>query len=166
LVAFRRRVGGIVRRHDLVHQFGGRTDVFLVLHQVPEPLVDVLADFEAVAAVGGTLYSPFKKGTPGAIGGIFEQMFHFFCLHRDEFLKHCHLRPNVESTFSMVKRKFGDSVRAKTDTAMKDEALCKFIAHNVCCRIASWYELGIEPVFAGEDDGPRDVLRFPVRRPS
>ena len=37
----------------------------------------------------------------------------------------------IESAFSMIKRKFGDSVRAKTDTAMRNEALCKILCHNI-----------------------------------
>ena len=66
----------------------------------------------------------------------------------------------MESTISMVKRKFGDSVRSKTDTAMMNEVLCKLLAHNICCCIAAWYELGIEPVFGGQPDEGPAVLRF------
>jgi transposase len=66
---------------------------------------------------------------------------------QDEFLAHCHKRSNVESTFSMVKAKFGDAVRLKTTIAMKNEALCKLLAHNICCLISATYELGIEPTF-------------------
>jgi hypothetical protein len=65
----------------------------------------------------------------------------------------------------MVKRKFGDAVRSKTDVAMKNEALCKLLAHNLCCLISAWYELGIEPLFTKrqpESDEPRDILRFPA----
>src|ERR1035438_4272303 len=36
-------------------------------------------------------------------------------------------RSNVESMFSMVKAKFRDHVRSKTDTPMKNEVLCKFL---------------------------------------
>jgi len=36
------------------------------------------ANFEAVADVGGTLYAAFKTTTTGAIGGLFEKMFHYF----------------------------------------------------------------------------------------
>lgn len=43
----------------------------------------------------------------------------------------------------MVKAKFGDSVRAKTDLAMANEVYAKFVAHN----IQSMYELGINPSF-------------------
>jgi transposase len=55
-------------------------------------------------------------------------MFHFFSFKQDEFLAHYHKRSNVESTFGMIKRKFGDAVRSKTDVAMKNEALCKLLA--------------------------------------
>jgi len=47
----------------------------------------------------------------------------------------------------MVKAKFKDNVRSTTDTAMKNEVLCKFLCHNICCVIMSQVELGIEPVF-------------------
>ncbi len=47
----------------------------------------------------------------------------------------------------MVKAKFGDAVRSKTDTAMRNEVLCKFLCHNICCVILSQIELGVEPVF-------------------
>ncbi len=87
-------------------------------------------------------------------------MFAQFMLYREGYLKHYHQRSNVESTFSSIKRKFGDSVRSKSDKAMENEALCKILSHNICCCISAWYELGIEPEFGGADDGPRDVLRF------
>src|SRR5207248_3687973 len=72
-----------------------------------------VANFQAVHDAGGTLYAAFKGNATGAAGGIYEQMFHLFCLNRDDYLKHYHARSNVESTFSMVKRKFGDSLRSK-----------------------------------------------------
>jgi len=74
-------------------------------------------------------------------------MFHYFYLNRDEFLGRYHQRSNVESTFSMVKAKFGDSVRSKLDVAMKNEVLCKCLCHNICCLIQATYELDLEPVF-------------------
>lgn len=56
-------------------------------------------------------------------------------------------RTNVESTFSMVKAKFGDSVRSKTETAMGNEVMAKVVCHNICCLISAMYELGIAPEF-------------------
>ena len=70
----------------------------------------------------------------------------------------------IESTFSMVKRKFGDSLRAKTDLAMKNETLAKFVCHNICCVVSAIYERGIDPALLGlpvATEEPRDVLRFP-----
>ena len=93
-------------------------------------------------------------------------MFHYFQFKKEEYLKHYHLRSNVESTFSMVKRKFGDSVRSKTETAMVNEVLCKFVCHNLCCLIQEECELGIDPIFWPQEkaapDGGQDVVRFPA----
>jgi transposase len=106
-----------------------------------------LANFEAVAKCGGTGFIAFKENATGAAGGHFEKAFHYFSFKREEYLKHYHKRSNVESTFSMVKAKFGDSVRSKTDVAMVNEALCKLLAHNLCVLIQEEHELGIESVF-------------------
>ena len=80
-------------------------------------------------------------------GGLWAKLFHYFNLNRDEFLSRYHQRSNVESTFSMAKAKFGDSVRSKTDIAMTNEVLAKFVCHNICCLISAMYELGISPTF-------------------
>lgn len=56
----------------------------------------------------------------GRSGGLWAKMFHYSNFRRDEFLGHYHKRSNVESTFAMVKAKFGDAVRSRTDTAMKN----------------------------------------------
>lgn len=95
-----------------------------------------------------------RNGTTGGIGGLFEKMFHYFQFQRDEFLAHYHKRSNVESTFSAVKRKFGDSVRSKTDAAMKNEVLCKLLAHNLTCLIQEEETLGIAPMFFKDEQPP------------
>jgi transposase len=74
-------------------------------------------------------------------------MVGYFLYRRDEFLAHYHKRSNVETTFSMIKRKFGDFVRAKTDTAMTNEVLCKVLCHNIVVVIHEMAELGIAPEF-------------------
>jgi hypothetical protein len=58
-----------------------------------------------------------------------------------------HKRSNVETTFHMIKSKFGDSLRSKTKTAQINEALCKVLCHNPCCLIQSMFELNIKPEF-------------------
>jgi hypothetical protein len=52
----------------------------------------------------------------------------------------------------MIKAKFRDHVRSKTDVAMRNEALAKILCHNICCVIQEMYELGIEPTFWGSDE--------------
>ena len=65
--------------------------------------------------------------------------------------------PSIDNG-SAVKRKFGDSVRSKTPTAMVNEVLAKLVCNNLCCVILSQCELGIEPVFWPENPA---VLRLP-----
>lgn len=123
------------------------------------------ANFNAVDAVGGVLYAPFRSNMTGRTGGLFEKAFHYFNLHRDEFLTHYHRRSMVEATFSMVKRKFGDSVRARTDTAMRNEVMAKFVCHNVCCVVSAIYERGLDPAAIGlpviNDGGKRTAVCTP-----
>jgi transposase len=106
-----------------------------------------LENFEAVAGCGGTAFIAFKGNSTGGVGGLFQKMFHYFQYRKDEFLAHYHKRSNVESTFSMIKRKFGDAVRSKSDVAMVNEVLCKILAHNLSVLIHEQCELGIETEF-------------------
>jgi len=111
------------------------------------------SNLHAVQAVGGTAFIPFKSNTNGigskqdGFDGLWNRMWHFYNFNRDAFLAHYHKRSNVETVFSMIKGKFGGSVRAKSPIAQVNEVLCKVICHNICVLIQSMYELGIEPVF-------------------
>ena len=78
---------------------------------------------------------------------IWKRAFHFYSFNQKRFMDCYHKRSNVETTFHMIKTKFGDRLRSKTRTAQINEALCKVLAHNLCCLIQSMYELGIEPTF-------------------
>lgn len=102
-------------------------------------------NFQMIDGLGIDPYIPFKSNSTGGKGGAFSKAYHFFQLYRSDFLECYHKRSNIESTFSMIKRKFGDSIRSKTDIAMRNELLCKVLAHNICCLISAMYELGIEP---------------------
>jgi transposase len=111
-----------------------------------------LDNYAAIDRAGAVPYIPFKSNHTGAGGGLWAKMFHFFNFHRDEFNGTYHKRSNVESTFSMIKAKFGDCVRSKTETAQVNEALCKVLCHNICCLINAAYELGIAATFWGQDE--------------
>jgi transposase/predicted nucleic acid-binding Zn finger protein len=101
----------------------------------------------AVTDAGGKPYIALRETATGGVGGAYRQMFHYFQFKRDEFLQHYHKRSNAESTFSMIKRKFGDFLRSKTDVAMVNESLCKVLCHNIVVLIHEMHELGIDPVF-------------------
>jgi len=106
-----------------------------------------------VQAVGGTAFIPFKSNSTGMgdhhhkFNGLWSHMWHFYNFNREAFLQHYHKRSNVETVVSMIKAKFGASVRAKTPTAQVNEVLCKVLCHNICVLIQSIYELGLEPTF-------------------
>ena len=93
-------------------------------------------------------YIDFKEGsTDTGKCKIWNKMFHYYQAFRDQFMTHYHKRSNVESTFSMVKAKFGGSIRSKLPVAQTNEVLCKFLCHNRCCLIQSSYELRIDATF-------------------
>ncbi len=105
---------------------------------------------------GAIPYIPFKSNSVphandyGAKSELWTRMWHFYALHRAEFLQHYHKRSNVETTFHMIKAKFGQRLRSRTLTAQINEALCKVLCHNLCVVIQSVHELGIEAEFATE----------------
>jgi transposase len=117
-------------------------------------------NLELVDRLGAAPYIPFKiNSVAGEAGTLWEKLFFFYSLHREEFLRKYHQRSNVESAFSMTKAKFGDSVRSRTETAMKNEVYCKFVAHNICCVLMSQVELGIEPIFWSEQMGGAEPIK-------
>ena len=77
------------------------------------------------------------------------QAYYFYHLHRAEFLEYYHKRSNVETTFSMIKAKFGHQARSKTPAAQVNEVLLKILCHNICVLIQSMYELGAESLLNG-----------------
>jgi transposase len=42
---------------------------------------------------------------------VWDQLYHFYHLHRETFLAHYHKRSLAESTFWMIKAKFGGTIR-------------------------------------------------------
>jgi transposase len=111
-------------------------------------------------------FIPFKSNSvPGEPGTLWERLFGYFQFHRADFLAKYHQRSNVESTFSMVKAKFRDHVRSKSDTAMTNEVLLKLLCHNIVVVHQAIIELGIEGTFWPDETEvePTDDLRFPAR---
>ena len=77
-----------------------------------------------------------------AVRGL-DRLFGYFIMHREEFLKSYHKLSTAESTYSALKRVFGDSVRSKTRIAQINGVLLKVLAHNIRCSIHAMAEMGI-----------------------
>lgn len=107
------------------------------------------ANYNLADEIGANAYIPFKSNATGRLRGsrVWNKMYHYFQMNREEFMGHYHLRSNVESTIMMVKAKFGDKLKSKNWTAQKNELLCKLIAHNIVVLIHEMHELGIKPDF-------------------
>lgn len=105
------------------------------------------ANLAAVGKIGGVAYVPFKTNS-GSTGSVaWENLYHFYSLRREAFLEHYHMRSNVESTFSAMKRKFGPSLRSKTPAAQFNEVLLKCLCFNLSMLVHSIHELNVDPEF-------------------
>lgn len=102
----------------------------------------------AIEAAGAVPYIPFKSNSRGTgKSDAWRRLWHTFEARNDEFLAHYHKRSNVETTFSMVKRKFGSSVRTKTPSSQMNEVLLKCLCHNLSVLVHAIHELGIDTSF-------------------
>lgn len=111
------------------------------------------ANLQTVIDHAAMPYIPFKSNSGlgrKSTNPIWRRMYHYYCYNQKWFLQQYHKRSNVESTFSMIKAKFGDGLRSRTKTAQVNEALCKILCHNLCCVIQSMFELKIEAKFWAE----------------
>ena len=105
------------------------------------------ANLAAVEKLGAVPFIPFKSNSGSSGSEAWERMFHHFAANREDFLVHYHRRSNVESTFSAMKRKFGDALRSRLPAAQFNEVMLKCLCHNLSCVVHAIHELGIEPKF-------------------
>lgn len=126
-------------------------------------IAEVLADkgysskpnLEAVKRIGADVFIPFKSNAvPSGFTEImpesqqiWDRLLAYYNDHFAEFLQHYHKRSNVEATFSVLKRKFGETLRTKREVSRVNEVLCKVLCHNLSVLIQSMFELGIVPEF-------------------
>ena len=108
------------------------------------------ANLGHIEAHGAYPYIPFKSNTTGQGSPMWKRLYAYFTLHEEAWKAHYHKRSNVETVFSMVKGKFGDSVRSKSDTGQVNEVLFKFLCHNICCLIQAMHQRGITPNFEAQ----------------
>ena len=88
---------------------------------------------------------------------MWRKAFLYFQLHRDEFDAHYHQRSNVESAFSALKRKFGETLKSKNPTAQVNELLAKILAYNITVLIHEMFEHRVVPEFLGFRHVPQSI---------
>ena len=102
----------------------------------------------AITWVGAEPLIPMKSNSVDNVSETWHKLFHFYSFNRAEFLAKYHQRSNVETTMSMIKRKFGGSLRSRLFTAQVNEVLCKVLCHNLAVLVHSMFEFGVTPEFA------------------
>ncbi len=104
--------------------------------------------------LGITPFIPFKKNSKGPSKGarIWNKMYKYFKENPKEFGKHYHLRSNSESTFFMLKKRFGEFVYAKNDLCQINEILCKILCHNITVLIQELFlsDIDIDFIFCAK----------------
>lgn len=90
--------------------------------------------------MGGTAIIPFKKNQTGKCRSkgdsfTYRKLFNFFQQHKEEFYQIYHQRSNIESCFSMIKRKFGNNIKCKKEISQDNEILARVLVHNICVLI-------------------------------
>ena len=125
-------------------RFGGVTEVSADRAYLSD------ANLRHIVSLGAYPYIPFKRNTTGRGSVLWQQLYAHFILNQTAFLRRYHLRSNSETVFSMVKGKFGDSVRAKSETGQVNEILLEFLCHNVVVLVHAMYDLGLQPQFESQ----------------
>jgi transposase len=102
------------------------------------------ANLNAAEAIGAAAFIPMKANTyDDPKSPAWSKLFHLYSYRIDEFLPHYHRRSNAETTFSAMKRLFGDTLMSKNDEAQVNELLLKTLAYNITCVVHSIFELGV-----------------------
>ena len=103
---------------------------------------DVLDSFSVEAFIPFKVNAVINSKTPAWSRHLYE-----FLMNQERFLAHYHRRSNVETTFSMIKRKFGSAVASRLPTAQANEVLAKCVAYNLCCVVKAIFTAGLAPTF-------------------
>jgi transposase len=102
---------------------------------------------EFIASLGSKGFIPFKENHSGKGGGIWTEQYLRWQNEREEFKKHYHQRSKVEAAFMAMKSKFGNSLRSRTEIAMRNELLAKVICHNLARLNRAMEQFGIGTEF-------------------
>jgi transposase len=98
----------------------------------------------AIDSIGAEAFIPFRKDMKDdPKSPLLSKLWHLFNYKNEEFAAHYHRRSNVETTFSMMKRVLGDTLRSKGDDAQQNELLLMVVAHNIRTLVQSIFELDV-----------------------
>jgi transposase len=141
----------------------GAREVGLSLKEVyADKAYSARLNYALAEELGFDLYVPFKSNATAKVTSrgsnrgegrhsthsvLWRKAFLFFQMHREEFEAKYHQRSNVESVFSALKRKFGETLRSKNPTAQMNELLAKVLAYNLTVLIHEIFEHGVVPDF-------------------
>lgn len=140
------------------------------------------SNFSLAEELGFDLYVPFRSNSRMWASGrsgkglgskrghalLWKKAFLYFQMHREEFEARYHQRSNVESVFSSLKRKLGETLRSKNRTSQINELLAKVLAYNIMILIHEVFEHGVVPDFLkdpGVIDPPCIESQTPVSEP-
>jgi len=84
---------------------------------------------------------------------VWRKMFYLFAMNSAEYQEQINRQAQVESTFSMIKQKFGERIFSKDSVGQVNEVLCKILCHNLCVIIYWLYQFGVEL-----PEGPTDSI--------
>lgn len=103
-------------------------------------------NLEVAAEVGGHAFIPFRSNATGKAGGstLWKKLFLLYTLRNEDFNAMYHSRSNIESVFSMMKRKLGGNLMMKKEVSQVVESLAKVLCHNIMCLIYESFKNGID----------------------
>lgn len=106
-------------------------------------------NMQLIGSLEAMPFIAFKNNSTGTSKGspIWNAMFTYFQMYREQFDKFYHRRNLIESTFSIVKRKYGEFLRCKNFDAQKNEVLLKCLCHNISQLVEEIYQNGINVKF-------------------
>ncbi|MBN1275500.1 IS5 family transposase [Candidatus Woesearchaeota archaeon] len=97
---------------------------------------------KTIKKLGMNPYIPFKKNSIQAAKGamIWSQMYAEFMTNREEFMQKYHRRSNIETSFHMLKMRFGNHCMTRTFHAQTNEIKIKTLCLNLCILIQEMFE--------------------------
>jgi transposase len=118
-------------------------------------------NLQVIVDNGAIPFIPFKSNThTRRKNAIWKKMWYYSREHPQEFFEHYHRRSNVETTFSMIKQKFGKDVVTRNFQSQTNEVLFKILCHNICCIINEYYENNIESYYSTNQTQTSQIIQL------